>query len=85
MSNAVAVGMIAHFVVSIVIGVIFGVIVLYVRQLNLTFSLKALGLGLATGLIVYVVVFIPVAMTMFAPVMIHFLGSMAAAYYLMFS
>jgi len=77
-NNAIIVGIIAHFVVSIVIGVIFGAIVSYIRPLNLKSSKKALGLGLDAGLIVYLVAFIPVAMFMFAPVMIHMMGSSAA-------
>ena len=78
MTSATAIGLAGHFVVAIVAGIIFGAVVLYARPLRLTSMGKSLGLGVAAGLVLYLVFFLPLAMTSFAKVMMMLMGSKAS-------
>ena len=78
MSSAVMVGVLGHFTVSIVAGAIFGAIVSYVKPLKLKNVSKSLGLGVAFAIVVYLVFFLPMAMTVFASVMMNIMGAKAA-------
>ena len=78
MSSAVMVGVLGHFTVSIVAGAIFGAIVSYVKPLKLKNVSKSLGLGVAFAIVVYLVFFLPMAMTVFASVMMKLMGAKAA-------
>lgn len=59
---AIGPGIAAHFGTSIAIGAIFGVIV-STPKLQITGFKKGIALGIATGIIAYAVIFLPVAMT----------------------
>ena len=78
MGSAVMVGVLGHFTVSIVAGAIFGVIVSYAKPLKLKNSQRSLILGLVFGIVLYVVFFLPMAMTVFASVMKSMMGAKAA-------
>ncbi len=78
MGSAVMVGVIGHFIVSIVAGAIFGAIVSYVKPLRLKNGTKSLSLGVAFAVVVYLVFFLPMAMTVFASVMMNMMGAKAA-------
>ncbi len=78
MMSATAIGLIGHFVVAVVVGIIFGAVVLYARPLRLTSIGKSLGLGIVAGLVLYLVFFLPLAMTSFAKVMMMLMGPKAS-------
>ena len=78
MGSAVMAGILGYFTVSIVPGAIFGAIVSYVKPLRLKSGAKSLGLGVAFAIVVYVVFFLPMAMTVFASVMMNMMGAKAA-------
>jgi len=59
--NALGPGIVAHFLTSIAIGVAFGAII-NIKKCQIRGFGKALGLGIATGVIAYVVIFVPIAM-----------------------
>ena len=78
MGSAVMVGVLGHFTVSIVAGAIFGAVVSYVKPLRLKNGPRALALGLVFAVILYIVFFLPMAMTVFASVMMSIMGAGAA-------
>ncbi|MGI0062403.1 MAG: hypothetical protein ACREBA_08130 [Nitrosotalea sp.] len=60
--NALYPGITAHFLTSIAIGVAFGAII-NVKKLQIHGFGKGIGLGVATGIIAFAVIFVPIAMT----------------------
>jgi hypothetical protein len=60
--NALYPGITAHFLTSIAIGVAFGAII-NVKKLQIHGFGKGIGLGIATGVIAFAVIFVPIAMT----------------------
>jgi len=73
--NALGPGIVAHFLTSIAIGVAFGAII-NVKKFQIRGFGKALGLGIATGVIAYVVIFVPIAMTVLPPHMMDLMAMM---------
>lgn len=59
-------GIAAHFSTSIAIGAIFGSIIT-TKKLQITGFPKGIGFGVATGIIAFVVIFLPIATTVMAP------------------
>ncbi|HKJ97079.1 MAG TPA: hypothetical protein VJ944_05000 [Thermoplasmataceae archaeon] len=78
MGAATAVGVVSHFVVAIVAGGIFGAIVSFVKPLGLKTAGRAPILGLVFGIVMFLVFFLPMAMAVFAPVMMHLMDPKAA-------
>lgn len=78
MSSAVMIGILGHFTVSIVAGAIFGAIVSYIRPLRMKNGPISLVLGVVFAIVIYLVFFLPMAMTVFASVMMTLMGSKAA-------
>ena len=78
MGSAVMVGVLGHFTVSIVAGAIFGAIVSLAKPLKLKNGPRSLVLGLVFAIVVYLVFFLPMAMTVFASVMMGLMGAKAA-------
>jgi len=78
MGSAVMVGVLGHFTVSIVAGAIFGGIVSFAKPLMLKNGPRSLVLGVVFGIVLYLVFFLPMAMTVFAPVMMNLMGAKAA-------
>jgi hypothetical protein len=68
-------GIAAHFGTSIAIGAIFGAIVSTPKLQIMGFK-KGIALGTATGIIAYVVIFLPVAMTAMPPHMMDLMKMM---------
>jgi hypothetical protein len=60
--NALGPGIAAHFLTSIAIGAIFGAVIT-TRKLEIQGFGKGIGLGIATGVIAYAVIFLPISMT----------------------
>jgi hypothetical protein len=67
--NAVIVGFGMHMLTSVLIAVIFGVIIAKVDVLRITGFAKEIIEGLITGMIAFVVLFIPISMGMMPPVL----------------
>lgn len=76
--SATGVGFVAHYLVGIADGAIFATIVTSVSRFRLTSWGKAVGLGLIFGFILWLIVFIPVTMGGFAPIMMSMMGPAAA-------
>ncbi len=72
---AIGPGIAAHFGTSIAIGAIFGAVV-STRKLQLSGFPKGIGLGIATGVIAYVVIFLPIATTVMPPHMMDIMKMM---------
>lgn len=68
-------GIAAHFGTSIAIGAIFGAVV-STKKLQLSGFPKGIGLGIATGVIAYAIIFLPVAMTVMPPHMMDLMKMM---------
>jgi len=76
---AIAAGFAAHYLVGFVVGGIFGALVVYVAWLKPTSGAKALSIGVVFGAVVWLIVFLPVAMWGFAPIMMGMMGPAASA------
>lgn len=76
--SAIGAGFVAHYLVGIADGAIFATIVTSVSRFRLTSWGKAVGLGLIFGFILWLIVFIPVTMGGFAPIMMSMMGPAAA-------
>jgi hypothetical protein len=74
-ANALGPGITAHFLTSIAIGVAFGAVIT-ISKLQIRGFGKGIGLGVATGLIAYVVIFLPIAMTVLPPHMMDLMKMM---------
>jgi hypothetical protein len=72
---AIGPGLAAHFGTSIVIGAIF-VAVVSTKKLQITGFPKGIGLGVATGVIAYLVIFLPISMTVMPSHMIDLMKMM---------
>lgn len=72
---AIAAGFAAHYLVGFVVGGIFGALVVYVAWLKPTSGAKALSIGVVFGAVVWLIVFLPVAMWGFAPIMMGMMGA----------
>ena len=73
--NALGPGITAHFLTSIAIGVAFGAVIT-IPKLQIRRFGKGIGLGIATGLIAYAVIFLPIAMTSLPPHMMDLMKMM---------
>lgn len=73
--NALGPGIVAHFLTSIAIGVAFGAII-NVKKFQIRGFGKALALGIITGIIAYVVIFVPIAMTVLPSHMMDLMAMM---------
>ncbi len=73
--NALGPGITAHFLTSIAVGVAFGAVITIPRLQIKGFG-KGIGLGVATGLIAYAVIFLPIAMTALPPHMMDLMKMM---------
>ncbi len=78
MGSAVMVGVLGHFIVSIIAGAIFGGIVSYVKALRLKNGPRSLILGVVFAVVLYLVFFLPMSMTVFASVMMNMMGAKAS-------
>lgn len=68
-------GIAVHFATSIAIGAIFGAVT-SIGKLRITGFGKGIGLGAATGVIAYLVIFLPLAMTVIPPHMMDLMKTM---------
>jgi uncharacterized membrane protein YagU involved in acid resistance len=68
--SAMIVGFGMHMLTSILIGVIFGIVTAKVNKLRITSFRKGIVEGLITGMIAFVVLFIPISMAAMPPVLV---------------
>jgi hypothetical protein len=68
-NSAMMTGFGLHILTSIIIGIIFGVVVANVGKLRIFTFTKGVSEGLITGVIAFVILFIPVSMVMMPPVL----------------
>ncbi len=73
--SAAMVGIGFHFIASIIIGLIFGAVI-NASALMISSFKKGIGLGLATGIISFVVLFLPMMMVIFPPTMMKMMAMM---------
>lgn len=64
-----------HFVSSVTIGIIFGAVI-STRRLAVTSFKKGVGIGIATGAIAYIVLFLPMITTVLPPTMMGLMQMM---------
>jgi len=75
MESASSFGTVLHFLPSIVVGVIFGAVVSSSR-LSITSFKKGIPLGIAAGIISFIVLFLPFMMTVLPPIMMQLMQMM---------
>jgi len=75
MESAPPSGTVLHFLPSIIVGVIFGAVVSSSR-LSITSFKKGIPLGIAAGIISFIVVFLPFMMTVLPPIMMQLMQMM---------
>ncbi|MGI0074030.1 MAG: hypothetical protein ACREA3_09490 [Nitrosotalea sp.] len=73
--NALWPGITAHFLTSIAIGVAFGAVI-NIKKFQIRGFAKGVGLGIATGVIAYAAIFLPIAMTALPPHMMDLMKMM---------
>lgn len=78
MMAAASVGLVLHFVVAIVAGLIFGIAIYAIKPFRNISSTRGLGLGALYGIIVYLVFFLPMAIKVLSPTMMHLMGPKAS-------
>ncbi len=79
MNNAMAVGVSLHFITSIIIGILFGIVISKVNKLKINSLKKGTLEGLFTGMIAFVVLFIPISMFVMPPVLTNMMVNMNPA------
>jgi len=75
-NGLVPLGVSIHLITSTVIGAIFGLVISAVNKLRITGFAKGIGFGVATGLIAFVIIFLPIAMTVMPPKMMDLMNAM---------
>jgi hypothetical protein len=68
-NSLVPIGVAIHLITSTVIGAIFGVVISSINKLRITGFARGLGFGVATGLIAFVILFLPIALIAMPPKM----------------
>jgi hypothetical protein len=75
-NGLVPLGVSVHLITSTVIGAIFGLIISAVNKLRITGFAKGIGFGIATGLIAFAIIFLPIAVTVMPPKMMDLMKAM---------
>lgn len=75
-NGLVPLGVSVHLITSTVIGVIFGLVIGAVNKLRITGFAKGLPLGIATGLIAFTVIFLPIAVIVMPPKIMDLMNAM---------
>lgn len=75
MATAAGMGIMLHMVASTIIGTIFGAVI-STDKFRLTSFAKGTGLGIATGIIAFAVLFLPMMMTVLPPQMVGLMHMM---------
>ena len=75
-NSLVPLGLAIHLITSTVIGIIFGVVISSINKLRIKEFAKGVGFGVATGLIAFVIMFLPIAMVAMPPKMMDLMKMM---------
>ena len=75
-NGLVPLGVSVHLITSTVIGAIFGIVISAVNKLRITGFAKGIGFGVATGLIAFVIIFLPIAIAVMPPKMMDLMKAM---------
>lgn len=75
-NSLVPIGFAIHLITSTVIGAIFGVVISSINKLRIKKFARGIGFGVATGLIAFVIIFVPVAMFAMPPKMMDLMKMM---------
>jgi hypothetical protein len=70
-STAIILGMTAHLVTSVVVGIIFGIILDKIKKFELTSVRKSIGVGLIVGAVIFVTLNLPVFGVFLPPFLIQ--------------
>ncbi|PJB96645.1 MAG: hypothetical protein CO079_09345 [Nitrosopumilales archaeon CG_4_9_14_0_8_um_filter_34_10] len=73
--DAAMMGIVFHFVPSIIIGIIFGAVI-SVSKLSLKSFKKGISMGIVTGIISFAVIFLPMMMNVLPPTMLQLMQMM---------
>jgi len=76
MGGGVPSGLVLHIITGLLIGLIFGAIVSQVGALRVTRIGKGVGLGAVAGIVAFVLLFLPMAMSLMPPAMVALLSTM---------
>ncbi len=68
--NAITVGATAHILISILIGVAFGLLTYKIEKLRITSTKKSIVEGIGTGIIVFIVIFAPLSLIVIPSVIV---------------
>jgi len=75
-NSLIPLGVAVHLITSTVIGAIFGIVITSIRKLRITGFARGIGYGVATGLIAFVVIFLPITMTVMPSKMVDVMKAM---------
>ena len=75
-NNLIPLGVAVHLITSTVIGAIFGVIITSIRKLKITGFARGIRYGVAAGLIAFVVIFLPITLTVMPSKMMDVMKAM---------
>src|SRR5205823_5972322 len=75
-NSLVPIGLAIHLITSTAIGVIFGVVTSSINKLGIKGFARGIGFGVATGLIAFVVMFLPIATVAMPPKMMDLMKMM---------
>lgn len=75
-NGLIPLGVAVHLITSTIIGAIFGVIIGSVNKFRITGLSRGIGFGVATGLIAFVVLLLPIAMSVMPPKMMDLVKAM---------
>jgi hypothetical protein len=68
--NAITIGASAHILISILIGVAFGLLTYKIKKLSITSIKKSVTEGIGTGIIVFIVMFTPLSLVVIPSVIV---------------
>lgn len=70
-NTAAVVGVIAHLITSVLVGIIFGIIIDKIKKFELTSVRKSIGIGLVAGMVVFVTLILPIFGVLLPPALIQ--------------
>jgi hypothetical protein len=68
--NAIMAGAVAHILISILIGIVFGLFTYKIKILRITSIKKSIAEGIGTGIIVFIVIFTPLSLIVIPSVIV---------------
>ncbi len=75
-NNLVPFGIVIHLITSVAIGAIFGIVISRFDKLRIAGFARGISYGIATGLIAFVIIFLPIAIILMPPKMMDLMKTM---------